>query len=206
MGQEFDDCVAILNPYGGSYPEDDLKNLSTMSKIIGYVKEGGVFVNVADVPSYWAHNSVLGRKLDIAQSVYVPIQSGQTISVIPTKLFELTPIAKELALKIVQVDPVKLSLSPVLGPGSQDAVSTRLAVMETNMENCLSPVKAKYLDGKTKDMTPLCFVHYGKGDVLLSLFWLDTDKNDRAQIDAIRRAICLLLVRNVSAKSRKREA
>jgi len=52
VGKNFDPYITILNPYGGVYPEGDVKNFETMNKILNYVNEGGLFVNVADILGY----------------------------------------------------------------------------------------------------------------------------------------------------------
>jgi hypothetical protein len=44
INKSFDNYVAILNPYGGVYPESDLKKLSTLTKILDFVNEGGIFI------------------------------------------------------------------------------------------------------------------------------------------------------------------
>ncbi len=47
---------AIVNPYGGVYPEIDVRNLRNFHEIVNYVVEGGVFVNIADIPLWWAYD------------------------------------------------------------------------------------------------------------------------------------------------------
>lgn len=46
----------IINPYGGSYPEEDPINLSSLNKILNYIDNGGIFVNISDVPFFWQVN------------------------------------------------------------------------------------------------------------------------------------------------------
>ncbi|QXJ27147.1 Beta-galactosidase/Glycosyltransferase [Saccharolobus shibatae B12] len=46
----------IINPYGGSYPEEDPINLSSLNKILEYIENGGIFVNISDVPFFWQVN------------------------------------------------------------------------------------------------------------------------------------------------------
>jgi hypothetical protein len=59
--KNFDPYIMVLNPYGGVYPEYDVEHNGTLTKILDYVRAGGVFVNVADVPCFWAY-PLLERK------------------------------------------------------------------------------------------------------------------------------------------------
>lgn len=52
--QNLDPFLMVLNPYGGAYPEYNLEENSTLKKILSYVRAGGVFINVGDVPFFWA--------------------------------------------------------------------------------------------------------------------------------------------------------
>lgn len=42
--KNFDYYVTVLNPYGGVYPEHDMKTFKTLSKMFDYVNKGGLFV------------------------------------------------------------------------------------------------------------------------------------------------------------------
>ncbi len=46
----------------GYIQEDSLNKKTTLNKILEYVKEGGIFVNVADVPFFWAYNFNIKRR------------------------------------------------------------------------------------------------------------------------------------------------
>lgn len=81
----------ILNPYGGLYPESDTINMKNLQRIFDYVSEGGIFINVADVPGYWMYNTELQIKLETTPSVSSIIQNYQTINYISLKPFEKTP-------------------------------------------------------------------------------------------------------------------
>lgn len=53
---DFDLYLSILNPYGGVYPERDIRKCETGKKIFDYVYKGGIFINVSEPPGYWAFN------------------------------------------------------------------------------------------------------------------------------------------------------
>lgn len=54
----------VINPYGGSYPEENFENFSSLNNIFNYVKGGGIFINIADIPFYYAHSKSHHRNID----------------------------------------------------------------------------------------------------------------------------------------------
>lgn len=54
----------VINPYGGSYPETNLDKLESFDQILDYVKRGGAFINIADIPFYYAYSEIHGRNID----------------------------------------------------------------------------------------------------------------------------------------------
>lgn len=216
VSMNFDSYTAILNPYGGTYPELDLKNLSTLAKIAGYVKEGGLFINVADILSYWAHSHDLHRTLDITPSIYDATRGNY-------KPFELTPLMKTLGLRVINTGtgvppepptpaPQEQDLSPVLGPKVTASIwSERLAIVESNVESCIPTSKRA---GNPYDFSALFFVKYGEGEFLFSLIWIvhpnvnkpNVNKlyhNSQQAKDAIRDAISKLAIDKLASKVTK---
>jgi hypothetical protein len=54
----------VINPFGGSYIEEDIANLITLKRIKRYIKNGGVFVNTKDL-AFWRSWNSLDRKQGI---------------------------------------------------------------------------------------------------------------------------------------------
>jgi hypothetical protein len=52
----FDSYDAVINPFGGNYPETSFDGFPVYNKLLEYIRQGGLFVNVADIPTYWAYN------------------------------------------------------------------------------------------------------------------------------------------------------
>lgn len=203
ISSQFDSYAIILNPYGEVYPEEDLANLTSLRKVINFVREGGLFVNVAGIPSYWAYNLDLRRRLDIAQTVYGAIQTGGSVQIFSTKPFELTPLAKELGLRIVGTDsPFGVDLAKILGRKTHCIIiCRRFAIVESNTETCSPTISLLYPDGKPYDMSPIFFVKYGKGEFLISLPWIQDSTHSASQKEWLRDAICELTVqRSVQMK------
>jgi hypothetical protein len=46
----------VINPFGERYPEENFQSLLTASNIVKYVREGGVYVNVAGIPFWYCYD------------------------------------------------------------------------------------------------------------------------------------------------------
>jgi len=60
----FKEYPIIINPYGGAYPESEISHLNSLSQIFHYVRDGGIYVNIADIPFYYAYDHNLKRRVD----------------------------------------------------------------------------------------------------------------------------------------------
>jgi len=196
---KFDSYTAILNPYGGVYPELDLQNLSTLEKIVNYVREGALFINVADIPSYWAYNPDLHRRLDIASAIYGVSATPAGLQIIATKPFELSPLMKKLGLRVLGFPKgIQLTVTTKTPPIIK---SERVVIVESNVTSCIPTSKQLYVDGNTYDFSALFFVKFGEGDFLFSLIWINTEYHDQQAKEAIRDAICRLTMDKLISKT-----
>ena len=157
--------IAVLNPYGGVYPEENGSNLATLNKILNYVSEGGIWVNVADVPGYYAYNTFVDR--------IIPIK----------KQFELVPFMQKLALQIynIQNDPLNqwnAVFQPHFAIGASRVLEVRrVAVVERNIE----PIVRDQVWPKTEEMvSPMFLAAYGDGRCIISLPPLSNDINKQS--------------------------
>jgi hypothetical protein len=162
----FDRYHVIINPYGGNYPETSFDDFPVYEKTLEYIRAGGFFVNVADIPTYWSYNPRLRRKIDRTPAVYGT--AGEE-----SRLFSRTPLMQELAVKVYNVEKNSAALwpfnlkAPYAKCRDNNFVSlkpSRAAVVERNVESVVEPI-----DG----LTPLFFCSYGDGRCLISLSWLD---------------------------------
>lgn len=171
--KNFDSYFAILNPYGGVYPERDIKTSETLNKILTYVSEGGLFVNVADIPGYYVYNLLLRRRLDATPPIYGINITGGQISVLPVRPFELTPFMEKLGLQVLNIENKPLfnwdvefeeKFNSIIKDDEKRIKVHRTVVFERNVEAIIKP---KMLNDKR--LTPLFFVNYGNGKFLISL-------------------------------------
>ncbi|MCL4420453.1 MAG: hypothetical protein M1477_02020 [Candidatus Thermoplasmatota archaeon] len=46
----------IVNPFGGMYYEESFTDQKSLHKILKYISDGGIYVNVSDIPFFYAYN------------------------------------------------------------------------------------------------------------------------------------------------------
>jgi hypothetical protein len=197
--ESFDKFSAVLNPFGGAYPEVDLGKLTTLQAILKYVREGGLFVNVADIPTYWAYSSDLKRRIDNTPSTEITTVRGRNIVVIPYRPFGRTPLVKELGLEAFNVEKLNIqqNLDSILGsPTPILLTASRVVELESNVDSCIPPVTLRIRNGSRK-LSQMVYVKYGDGIFLLSLAWIN-DTNQKPVRTHIIDAIAILTLKGLS--------
>lgn len=206
-GKNFDPYIVILNPYGGVYPERDVKNFDTLNKIFNYVNEGGQFVNVADVPGYWAYNPLLKRRLDATPPIYNIIyntSNGKTLIGL-VRPFELTPFMEKLGLRVLNIEKTEhckwdVEFEDKFNRTIEDINEVevhRVVILERNVEAIIKP-KPEQRGG----ITPLFFVKYGDGKFLISLVFFDRKYPQNDKMKVILAKIIIELVREESKRNK----
>lgn len=154
--KEFMRYIAIINPYGGVYPELDEQRYYSFNKIFEYVKEGGIFINVADIPGYYEFNLNIKRRLDTTPPVYDPstYASGRP--------FAETPFMRRLGLQVLNVES-----------------NQNINHWDVQMENIILKIPISRVVKEEKNIksivsvkdnvTPFFNVTYGKGMFLMFL-------------------------------------
>jgi HEPN domain-containing protein len=70
VGSEY---AVIVNPFGEAYPEKDVKSRFAFNHLKNYVEDGGVLVNVAGFPFFWAWDVLKGAEEPIVdEKMIVP--------------------------------------------------------------------------------------------------------------------------------------
>jgi hypothetical protein len=220
MGENyFDKYNAIINPYGGVYPEYDLKNFKTMNKILSYINEGGLFVNVADIPCYWACDPSIKpwRRIDTArkgapyayihESLGDQIKLGRIIPFTQFPLFELTPFTSELGVDVYNIEKE----IPEWGILEFEDNFLKIEVGDLKVEVHRAARVRDYLDPIIKrqsivlpslfemrmeeiPVTPLFFVTYGKGKLLSSLIFENFKDHTEKTRNELKRMLAKLIM------------
>jgi hypothetical protein len=171
--RNLDPYTAILSPYGGVYPEADIKNSESLNKIFNYVSEGGTFINVSDIPGYWQYNPKLKRMLDATPPIYYGVEA--------IRKFELTPFMERMGLKAYNTERAPVhdwkvefveGFNALNKAGMQIKVQRTIAV-EKNVKPIIKPIRVEGIG----EMTPLCLVYYGKGIFIISLPGINRKRN-----------------------------
>jgi len=195
---------AILNPYGGVYPEEDLASTVILNKIFDYVSKGGTFVNVADVPGFWAYSLKFERKLAAGTPIRTVKEDSGSRSISSFFLVALAPFVQRLWLNVnphekeenVQwKDPVRNGTER-FKEDIQNLRIDRVAVVERNVEPILVLSDAK--GDEESELTPLFFAAYDKGKFLISLIYHDSRENPNNQ--KIKEILSLVLVQAMKGR------
>ena len=191
--------LVVLNPYGGVYPETDLKDFTTLNQIFTYVKNGGLFVNVADIPGFWAFNPLLKRKLHATPPIYgVTISEeekkedgfeakegrrrGNEIRVTEVRSFLRTPFVEKLGLRVTNTEGTDCFNWDIEFAAPYDKVAAPKPTMtvhraveteffgEPTVKALVKP-RIGTPFGKNTKLTPLFLADFGEGRFLISLIF-----------------------------------
>ncbi len=170
----FDSFNVIINPYGGNLPELNFVAFPVYNKLLDYIKNGGFFVNIADIPTYWSFNPLINRLVDRTPAVY-------DIHGAVSRNFQRTPLLEELALSAFNLgeqNKNKFKLDDRYSGYGEKEILLRLSrcvKIESHIESVTLPIKLQ----PDLEVTPLFFCNYGDGLCLISMSWLDREKYDK---------------------------
>ncbi len=187
-----DRYLIIINPYGSVYPEIDIENLEIMRSLLNYVHNGGMFVNVADIPFFFPYD--IERQI-----IYCPTRT-EPVHLYKELLRHLhqwsqgdqdfkrphpsmdSHFSRAIMIDIVSTTKEKDKKSISLH------TSLKLKNIEDSIENitirrgilCSNHVESivEELEWERMRFIPLCYVHFGKGKFLFSLIFLNEQTED----------------------------
>jgi hypothetical protein len=201
----FDSYVAILNPYGGVYPEHDLKNHETLDKIFKYVNNGGLFINVADIPGYWAYDPKLKRRLDATPANYSTVVTPNGILNITSRDFSRTPFIEKLGLLVYDSKGSGLEKWSVdfekefnrFDKSIGEITVYRVVEVKSNVQAILKP-KQFYKPNlfQIEKTTPFLLANYGEGNFLLLLTFFSNENPRHIVLKEILAKIIVMLITN----------
>jgi len=162
----------VVNPYGGVYYEKDFETRDTLNWFLGYMARGGVLVNVADVPFYYAYDKKIERSRDAGIPIYSPVNGERKI------VFDEVPFIKALGLKVVGTQ------EKMYGHGY---VLERVVKMGGGINNLYEPFN-DVTDEANKGYSPFVRAKYDKGAAIISMLNLNDNKE---QVNVIAKKIIL---------------
>lgn len=216
---------AILNPYGSAYPEVNIKDLPVLHTILNYVLHGGLFVNVADIPFYWAYDPQRVVFYDLVKysHQYIPtkyrsdgsgfcLEAGHILSFGP---FPDTPFLSEVKVNMINTEdsegrPPCCDLSTKddslnTKRLSQVAVNRAAVVDRPSQYKSAAPLHRGRVESIVEEIgeegqavTPLCYVNFGKGRFLISLAFLDSHIQREQAKEQICRLLRELILKSIS--------
>ena len=143
----FQEYPIIINPYGGVYPENNSSKLKSLDKIFQYVRGGGIYINIADIPFYYAYDTDLKRRIDTT-----PLAGDFSMQ----RSFLKTMLTKKLNHYVFGI---------TRGSDFKKGITRIIQLSETS-ENLFQ--KVKFDDGPQGDYSPILKIPYGKGYFIFS--------------------------------------
>ena len=142
----------VINPYGGAYPEKDTSTLKSLNYIFDYVRKGGKYLNIADIPFYYAFDESLKRRIDTT-----PLAGDYSLD----RSFFQTILTKKLHCFVYGL----------LNGEDYDNGITRIISLSKNTKNFFNKrIKIKNSD---LEYSPSLAIPYGKGYFVFSTRKLD---------------------------------
>ena len=168
----FERYTVIINPYGGVYLEPDLEPQHVLQKIFNYVARGGRFVNVADVPGYWAYSPTMRRRVETTPPVHhIESVPGGGITVRALRPYALTPFLRRLGLRVLGVEGSPLASWSIRLPGQaqpQQVVAHRVAIVEREVRSMVTAMQLT-IEGIPEEVSPIFRVDFGRGQFMICL-------------------------------------
>lgn len=153
----------ILNPYGGVYPERNVSTLESLNIIFDYVRKGGIYINIADIPFYYAFEEDLKRRVDTT-----PLVNDLLI----IRSFLATQVAQRLRVFV-------LGINSVAYPGI-----FRVIQIGENTVNIYGSVIPVPYEGVSYNCSPIVAIPYGRGYFIFS-----TMEVNQGNLDSIIRLV-----------------
>lgn len=147
----------VINPYGGVYPEKDASTLQSLNNIFDYVRKGGKYLNIADIPFYYAFDESLKRRIDTT-----PLAGDYSLD----RSFFQTLLTKKLHCFVYGL----------LNGEDFDNGITRIISLSENTKNFFD--KRIKIDNSDLEYSPSLAIAYGRGYFVFSTRQLNEDNLD----------------------------
>jgi len=152
----------VVNPYGGSYPEKNVEKLSNLKSIFEFVIRGGVFINIADIPFYYAYNPLFKRSVDTTSLSIMNLQ--------PIRFFFDTLVTKKLKISVYGSNE---------SFGNRNVKFNRVFVVEKGIKNLFDKTFSLHPSKElVVESSPIVAVPYGRGFFVFSTIEVTIDNMD----------------------------
>jgi hypothetical protein len=190
----FDKYTLILNPYGSIYPEKDLGKLTTLDKISDYVENGGIYLSISDIPSYFAYDINLERKLDTTTPIYDPN------TLLPIRVFTEAPLMKKLGLITMNFDQ-----NPRINnfPNNLTIYSRRASFLVRNMEPL---IPTTFIGPGTQfEVSSFFSLKYGEGEFIFSMIWITDQLHYNREQNFLKKLISAKAIQRILRYKKNKE-
>ena len=167
--KQLNNFSVILNPYGGVYPEENIENFTSLNRIFDYVRGGGIYINISDIPFYYAFDKTLKRRVDTTPL----IDSGPSGAERP---FYKSAFTSKLQIRVVG-----------LPPGRFKGGIERILELNETTKNIFS----ESIPFNNSLFSPMIVAPFGKGCFVLSTLSVDKNKLETIVADLIEKGFAL---------------
>jgi len=181
------DFAVIVNPYGETYPEEDLMELRTLERIEKYIANGGIFVHTGGLAFFYGWNgkrnfptgkevqlyqgTVSGPNTMVIQPIYAHPSPWSLIETLLRRRFHVaTTMGKETLVQVFQDKEDRNYVGDIEDAGGIRVVMEFRAVREPTPK-CIPFLRAKSDFGT---VYPIAAIPYGKGYLIICGMHLDT--------------------------------
>lgn len=159
--------IIIINPFGGVYPEKDLSHLKSLEVVFNFVRNGGIYLNIADIPFYYAYDEMLDRRIDTT-----PLAGDFSIQ----RSFFHTLLTRKLHCFV-------LGITDEL-PDYPDV--KRVIQLPRTEDNLIENIN---LSLENFDFSPVLKIAYGKGYFIFSTLRIDSNNLEQNLIRLVNAAL-----------------
>jgi hypothetical protein len=193
--KNFHGYMIVLNPYGGAYPERNQQTFATLDEIFEYVAKGGLFVNIADVPGFYANSPKLHHRVAVGRGVFRGLKNQGNIL--------QTPFMQRLGLDVYPGDYRDLVLVEKVKISSEISLKGDRAVQSTLEDYPILDPVVKPQEDRGVTLTQSFFKTYGDGKFLISMLPITKAENPM-MVDVLTKIVIYEVQQaTLSAKDKK---
>jgi hypothetical protein len=190
-----EDFAVILNPFGEEYPEINIKNKTAFNVIKNFIEDGGIYVNTAGFPFFYAWNVLEGKEYPLSEETVVIPKSIQIKDGVPTGEMQMQTLLKftgTLLFKEFDAIPAPVSKPRIdVYQNPEDiekfgnlvdklAQITEFRGMPKSTKDCIPILRAK--DEIVEEVYPISALKRGNGYLVIA--GMDTSEDKEADLFA----------------------